>query len=187
VRALILFALIFGFARWFAHTEGSESKLKNLYDRHCWFELRDTITEKAANAPDFYKAAVAAAFNRFPEAEDGLGKTTENHPSADVDLEAREKFVGLYFRLGKYHDALFKAQFLCLPTFRILSPYKSRRVLKRSPSIVKMEINDGNLVLPIAINGIKGKYIFDNRKEVRRSIWMKSGAGHRYTTQGGSP
>jgi hypothetical protein len=44
-----------------------ESALTQIYDQHRWFDLRDAIAGRTVSP--LYVGAVAAAFNRMPDAE----------------------------------------------------------------------------------------------------------------------
>jgi hypothetical protein len=48
-------------------TAADKPTLKQLYDRHRWFDLRDAIKDQ--DAPPLYKGAVASALNHPKEAE----------------------------------------------------------------------------------------------------------------------
>ena len=48
-----------------------EAKLKQLYERREWFELREAVDGR--NASPLYLGAVASAFNRVDEAKRRLG------------------------------------------------------------------------------------------------------------------
>ena len=156
-----------------AHSQDIKSDLRALYDTHRWFDLRHEVISHPA--PAFYKAAVAAVFNQFDgNAVKELQAVIQSDPPADLEVEAREELVGLYYRTGKYQEALSQAVTLLkvhpgqadmlniLPTLQALAPYGSQHVVKRSPSSLKMEVDGGNLVLPVSVNGIGANYIFDN-------------------------
>ncbi len=154
-----------------AYAQDSQSKLQPLYDGHHWFQLRDEVAQ--IDAPIFYKAAVAIAFNE-PEADKYLRTAISSQPDAKTAYEARELLVGLYFRTGRYREASALAKDLLalkpdaadirnlLPTLQALSAYPDQKTVSRKPCRVAMEVEDGNLALPVRVNGVASHYLFDN-------------------------
>src|SRR5215469_14001219 len=84
-------------------TAGDKPTLKQLYDQHRWFELRDAIQDHAA--PPLYRA-VASAFNHAKEAEKYFNEAIKLDPKSDSASDARDMLTDLYGRTGRYQDAL---------------------------------------------------------------------------------
>jgi predicted aspartyl protease len=160
----------------YAQAQTAESALQSLYDGHHWFELRDAVRLDAAHgakAPLFYKAAVEAAFHEA-RAEADLKAVITAKPAGGMEYEARELLIGLYFRAGKYQEALTEAKSMLAekpgaadiknmaPTLEVLAAAGDQRVIAEKPAPVSIDIEDGNIVLPLTINGVKSHYIFDN-------------------------
>ena len=59
-------------------TAGDKPTLKQLYDQHRWFELRDAIQDH--DAPPLYRGAVASAFNHAKEAEKYFNEAIKPDP-----------------------------------------------------------------------------------------------------------
>ena len=147
-------------------------RLKSLYDEHRWFQLRDEIAK--TNAPIFYKAAIEAAFNQCFKAEKDLLVIIDTEKNVQINYQSRELLIGLYFRQGRYNEAFNQAQNMIaqhpnaadikniLPTLQVLSKFKNQSIVWEKITQLNIDIEDGNLILPVTINGIKGNYIFDN-------------------------
>ena len=151
--------------------QNRDSYLKELYDGHHWFALR-----KEASGPDtppFYKAAVQTAFND-PLAEKSLTTLISSTGGAEERFEARELLIGIYFRTGRYREASAEAQAMIgerpdaadvknfMPTLEVLRTYPDQAVTRRHPRQVNIDFEDGNIVLPVRVNGVSANYIFDN-------------------------
>src|SRR5262249_24529457 len=80
-----------------------EAKLKQLYERRAWFELRDAVDGR--NASPLYLGAVASAFNRVDEAKRRLEQVITQAPDSNEAREARELLTYLYLRIGRSADA----------------------------------------------------------------------------------
>jgi hypothetical protein len=80
-----------------------ESHLRQLFEQHRWFDLRDAVTGRAIVRP-LYRGAVAAAFNRTEDAETLLGRAVGEARTADEANEARELLAGMYLRLSRSVD-----------------------------------------------------------------------------------
>ena len=172
MRVIAIGLLAFAVLLQRVHAQDSTTELRSLYDSHRWFELREEVTR--TDTSKFYAGAVAAAFNQVREAEKNLHLVIAHDPSGDSGLEASELLIALFYRTGNYHEALAEAKTLLqqkpsaadivniLPTLQVLSKYGNQSVGKRLPGTLKIEVEDENLVLPVAVNGISGHYIFDN-------------------------
>ncbi|MGD0734616.1 MAG: pepsin/retropepsin-like aspartic protease family protein [Terracidiphilus sp.] len=150
--------------------------LKALYDAHRWFELRDVLIR--TSAPLFYQAAVEAAFNQQPKAENDLNAIISSKADAGITHEAREILIASFYRAGRYKEAFDQAKAILskkpdaedirniLSTLKVLSSFQDQTVdsvdSSPAPATIPVEIQDQNLVLPLTVNGIQAHYIFDN-------------------------
>jgi hypothetical protein len=151
--------------------QNRDTNLKRLYDGHHWFALRDEIS--SPDTPLFYKAAVQTAFND-PVAEKSLATVISSNGGAEERFEARELLIGIYFRTGRYREAWEEGHEMLkerpdaadiknlMPTLGVLKTYPDQAVTRPHPHEVRIDFEDGNIVLPLQINGIKANYIFDN-------------------------
>jgi len=85
-------------------TVGDKPTLKQLYDQHHWFELRDANRDQ--DAPPLYRGAVASTFNHAKEAEKYFNEAINLDPKSDGASDARDMLTDLYGRTGRYQDAL---------------------------------------------------------------------------------
>ena len=81
-----------------------EVPLRQLYDDHRWFELRERV--QSSSAPLFYRCAVASAFNRVDEAARCFTEVLQRPSETWLTQEAREQLGTLYLRVGRAADAL---------------------------------------------------------------------------------
>jgi len=154
------------------HAQERDGQLKLLYDAHRWFQLRYMVGR--TGTPLFYRAAVEAAFNQQPQAETDLNAVIASKPDPGTVHEARELLIGFYYRAGMYREAFAQAKAILkkkpdaadirniLPTLKVLSSSQDQSVVSEEPAPLPMEIVDQNLVLPVTVNGIQARYIFDN-------------------------
>ncbi len=152
-------------------TPPGPSSFQSLYDQHRWFELRAKVG--AADAPAFFRAATALAFNR-PGAEAAVQQVIDQDGKSPYRPEARELLLGAYYRSGRYLEAWREASQILeeTPTASDVANLKpildglrdfGDQVLEHyRPGRFSMKLDDGNLVLPVSINGVSGDYIFDD-------------------------
>lgn len=145
--------------------------LKSLYDNHQWFRLRDAV--RATTAPALYRGAVASAFNDSGEAEKELKRVIAAVPASEQAAEARGLLIYVYQRSGRYRQALSQIETLLAAEpgnaslknaqsfFRGLSRYPEQAVSARRPSPIRYSIKDGNLFVPLLMNGESARYIVD--------------------------
>jgi len=148
-----------------------DPQLKLLYDAHRWFQLRTAVAR--TRAPLFYRAAVEAAFNQ-PQAESDLNAVLKSKPDPALVNDARELLIASDYRAGRYKEAFSQAKAVLskkpdaadirniLPTLKVLSSFQDQSVVSVEPAPSAVEIQDQNLILPVAVNGIQAHYIFDN-------------------------
>jgi predicted aspartyl protease len=148
----------------------SDGTLKTLYERHQWFALRDAIAQ--GDAPLFYHAAVEAAFDEIEPAGRDLGKVILQSPHSEDAYEAHQLLATMFFRHGLYRKALEQLRAMSnekpeakdvqneMAFFTELGKVDQSTV-HLSPSTLEMSQEDGNLYLPVTINGKKALYAFD--------------------------
>jgi len=144
---------------------------KLLYDTHRWLELRDAIEKQ--DASPLYRGMAASAFNNLPEAERELRKATGSPAPVEVVVAAHQALAILYWRVGRYRDALASIDQLLKqhpeqsdarnmrPLLETLSRRPVQVVERRRPSRIHYELKGGNLIVPASINGKPVYYILD--------------------------
>lgn len=173
----------------------AEPNWKRLLDREDWFGLRDAASAHAA--PDLYAGALAAVFHRETDAIRILRAVVARSPmSRDADT-ARTLLVDIHYRSGRYRSALAELKPLldrhptrrdlleALPLFTALSLQGDMEVVSRAPARVPWRVVDGNLFLPVVVNGVSGEYLLDTGanisvlgvSEARRLGLQVQGAG----------
>jgi predicted aspartyl protease len=172
MRISVAFLIAFSVLLPCLYAQEGDVLLKQLYDAHHWFQLRHVVGR--ASTPQFYRAAVEAAFNQEPQAETDLNAVISSKSDPETMHEARELLVGCYYRAGMYREAFAQAKAILkkkpdaadisniLPTLKVLSSSQDQSVVSEEPAPLAMEIVDQNLVLPVTVNGIQAHYIFDN-------------------------
>ena len=131
-----------------------DAELRSLYDAHQWFKLRETVVA-AGNSPVFYQGAVAAVFNDYERAEKLLRPLTESAQrpwEADAARDLLADVNGVSGRMQK------GALGLKLP---------DQSVAARGFSRFRKAVNvDGQMVLPVSVNGKNAKFILDTGASV---------------------
>jgi hypothetical protein len=146
--------------------------LQELYERHSWFELRDTMAGRTV--PALYAGAVASAFNRTGDAERYLNRAAREASSVAAANEAREALANLYMRLGRSSDMmrLLDELLAAAPSradirearqafepFRRLPNQTARTGLHRP---FQCEVTANGVVLPVVVNGKPVRWLFDS-------------------------
>jgi hypothetical protein len=72
-----------------------DTNLKSLYDRHQWFELRDSVSKGGASA--FYQGAVACAFNDLRGCERRVRDVFNTASRSDEVVEAHRILASRLF------------------------------------------------------------------------------------------
>lgn len=141
------------------------------YHTHQWFELRDAVQTSKASL--FYRGVVAAVFNETALAERHLQAIIKTAPPSAQVSEARSWLIYCYLRAGRYHQALQEVERGLAekpddagmkntrPLFRVLSQYPDQLVAERRFSRTRYSMKDGNLFVPVEINGKPARYIMD--------------------------
>jgi predicted aspartyl protease len=174
MRLFVAGLLALCFLRIEVHAQTPDAALKALYDSHRWFALRETVAKGVIAPAPFYEAAVETTFHQDERAKIDLKQYIASHPALDMLVEARELLLGMEFRSAHYQDALLEAQQILairpdakdvanfLPTLNVLAPFVRQTVVSREASMVRFELLDQNLVLPVAIDGTTVNFILDN-------------------------
>ncbi len=136
--------------------------LREIYDAHRWFDLRQAV--RAQRAPLFYRSAVAYAFAEDKTAERLLARVIHDSPRSWEAGEARSLLVFLYVRQGRHHAALrvideaLKSDPNSDPQdFRSMiagfARYPDLSIERRAYSRLQGRIEEGNLFVPLTIGG----------------------------------
>jgi hypothetical protein len=145
--------------------------LKTLRDAHEWFKLRDAV--EAAQAPALYRAAAAYAFHDLREAEKQLRLVIRAAPKSGEALEARGLLIYVAQMRSDYQRAIEEIRRIQALTpsshgldngaalFGAMGAFPRQKVSRRRFATVRHRIHDGNLFLPVSVNGKAGDYIFD--------------------------
>jgi predicted aspartyl protease len=149
----------------------SSDQLKTLYDAHQWFQLRAAV---GTDASAFYRGVVAFAFDDRAQAEKNLEAQIASAPNSDETYQAREFLTYLYIRAGRYRRAFeqSKAMLTARPNnadarnagslFAALGRYPDQSVIQRRASVVRYRMDDGNLFVPVSVNGKPATYMLDS-------------------------
>jgi Aspartyl protease len=147
------------------------AELRSLYEAHQWFKLRDAV--QTTDAPTFYRGAVASVFNDIKQAEKSLQSVIKSAPQSEQASEARELLINTYMRAGLYRQALSETEqaLMVKPNdnglknaralFYTFSQYPEQAVAERRFSELRYHMKDGNLFIPVEVNGKQGSYIID--------------------------
>jgi hypothetical protein len=148
----------------------NDASLKELYDRHSWFELRDAAQSK--NVAALYLGAVASAFNHVKNAEKYLNRAIREASNAEVANEARGMLAILYVRVGRTADAgrLIDDILNVAPersdirnarlVFGAFSDRQNQRVQSRRAA-VGCEVTDSGVRIPLSVNGQPVNWLLD--------------------------
>jgi predicted aspartyl protease len=170
MRTVVAFALATCLLHSRAFSQSSDGGLKSLYERHHWFALRDATTR--SDAPAFYRAAVEAAFEERTPAEKDLSSIIAGAPHSTDAYEAQELLATFYFRHGEYKQGLLHLQAMLKEkpgaedVKNAIALYTAmgqvdQSVVAVNSSTVQMLRGEGNLYLPVNINGKNASYAFD--------------------------
>ena len=177
------------------HAQKSD-QLKKLYDNHDWFQLRQLV--RSRNASTFYRGVVAAVSNDVVSAERYLFPVLNSSPASVEAIDAYSLLTQTYMRVGRYRDALamvekalklkpddegFKNVHRLLGA---LGKYSEQSVSSRHSSRVHYTIRDGNLFVPVKVNGQSATALVDtganfsliSAEEAKRlGLSIRDGAG----------
>jgi Aspartyl protease len=137
--------------------------LKQLYDTHRIFELRDAL--EGRSAPPFYLGVVAAAMNRAADAERYLRRAISEASTIESVNEAREWLIDLYLRLGRSSEAvrLIDDALNVAPSrsdmrnarglFESIIRYRDQTVRTSRRQTFPCEVSAQGVVVPLSVNG----------------------------------
>jgi tetratricopeptide (TPR) repeat protein len=152
-------------------TAGDKPTLKQLYDQHRWFELRDAIQDH--DAPPLYRGAVASAFNHAEEAEKYFSEAIKLDPKSDNASDARDMLTDLYGRTGHYQDVLrllddslkIHPDRADLVNARVLfaawAKHGDQSVVDIRPSTFHGSVSRDGIILPVSIHGKTAHWALD--------------------------
>ena len=161
-RIIIAFYILLIIPRSFAVGQDLPD-LRLLYESHRWFELRDAV--HATPASTFSRGVIECAFNQLQACEQDLQSVIQSAPQSKEALDAREVLTYGYQRAGRYRQALAQIQEMLAAKpeaadvknaqafFAALSRYPDQSVVLRQPSKFRYRIEDGNIFIPVTING----------------------------------
>ena len=144
---------------------------KGLVKREDWFGLRDAASVQPA--PSFYAGAIAAAFDRGADATRILETVIAGSPASHEADMARERLIDVHFRSGHYRSALDELKLLLDRHPRVRSLLEARslftalaqqgdmEVVARAPAPASWHIEEGNMFVPVVVNGVSGDYLLD--------------------------
>jgi predicted aspartyl protease len=150
-------------------TFAQSPELKALYDAHDWIRLRDALRH-AKDSPALYRGAVAAAFNQNRQAETILRSLIKTTPRSPQAYEAYEVLAHISLRTGQYRRLIsnMEARWAAFPDKSnvqeertVMAPFQDlpdQELVTVKPSTLR---HNGNIVLPVSINGGSAKYFFD--------------------------
>ena len=171
-RFLNTAAAIVGFWSAAAAQSPDHTFLRQIYERHSWFELRDAVAGKTV--PPLYSGAIASAFNRSADAERHLHRAVREASSADAATDAREALVNLYMRIGRSSDMIrvldealaaapsradFRNALQAFAAFRRLPDQTARLGSSRPFSCA---VRPDGVYLPAVVNGKPVEWLFDS-------------------------
>ena len=149
---------------------------KGLVKREDWFGLRDAASVQPASS--FYAGAVAAVFDRGADATRILETVIAGSPASREADTAREWLVDLHFRSGHYRSALDELKLLidrhprersllaARSLFTALGRQGDMEVVARAPARSSWHTEQGNMFVPVVVNGVDGDYILDSGANV---------------------
>ena len=141
-----------------------------------WFLLREQA--EAGKVSVLCKGVVDASLERRSIAERELEEVIRQHPDIASVVAAHEALGNVYYREGRYRMALHQLDMELIEKssaedakevhsfFSVLSQYPDLEIVSNLPSEVQTETIEGNLFLPVSVNGIHGTYIVDTGANV---------------------
>jgi predicted aspartyl protease len=150
-----------------ANNAGSVTSEKHLavarmYRQHQWFQLR----EQVGHSDLFYQGAVAAAFDQREDCLLRFQHIFEHRPQSAAAYEAHKLLAWMYLRHGNYDRALNQAQAMAalqpgnmailsgIQLYSLLAGYPPQVIGEKQLSEVPTSRVDGNLFIPVSINGV---------------------------------
>ena len=149
----------------------SGEQLRKLYDDHDWLQLREAV--RKGNAPKFYRGVVASISNDVVNAERHLQPLLKSSPTFREAEDAYSLLTQTYMRVGRYRDAfaLSERALKLKPDSEgfknvnrllgALSKYPEQSVSSMRYSRLQYTMKDGNLFVPLSLNGHTGSALVD--------------------------
>jgi predicted aspartyl protease len=151
-----------------AQTSSDPARLKQLYDAHQFFELRQAV--EGHTVPALYAGAVAAAFGEFQIGEQLLTQAARNASGVAAANDARDSLISLYMVTGHSSAAVRVMDELltAAPTRTdvrnaraFVSRFSDQRIESRSSAEVECSATAEGIVLPVSINGKAVHWLMD--------------------------
>jgi len=148
------------------------SDLESLLHRHCWFDLRDAVCKLTPRG--VYRSAVACAFNEFSPFRDDLFPILKSGLGLREAYQAHDLLAWFYLRKGKFQHALahVEAMLAMRPDesgpqairslLSFLCRYPQQSVRPHQRSILSWTMVDGNMFIPVVVNGNPANYMMDS-------------------------
>ena len=139
---------------------------------HDWFLLREQVA--AGRTSLLCKGVIDASLERRVAAEHKLNAVVLKMPHSASSSDALEALANMYFREGRYREALTKLDQGLVEKpdaedmkaahslFAVLAQYPDLIVVSSRPSTLHSETIENNLFLPVTANGVLGTYIMDS-------------------------
>ncbi len=169
-------------------SSGKHLPLARLYRQHQWFELREQVG-RGQGIDLFYQGAVAATFDQREDCLLRFQHILECRPQSAEAYEAHKLLAWMYLRHGNYDRALNQVQAMAalqpdnttilsgIQLYSVLAAYPSQVIGETQVSHVPTCTVDGNLFIPVSINGVSCHAMLDTgatmslitRAEARRA------------------
>ena len=149
-----------------------DPNLHLLYQGREWFSLRDEVHHGAREG--FYRGAVACAFNEFPQCRDDLAPIIESASHPREAYQAHDLLTWAYMRRGEFRSALAHVEAMLAmrrnearsrgtrALLSVLSQYPEQSIRQHHSSIVPCAMVEGNMFIPVAVNGISANFMIDS-------------------------
>jgi tetratricopeptide (TPR) repeat protein len=182
-----------------------DASLSSFYETHQWFKLGDAVTKTGAST--FYRGAVAYAFDDARQAEHYLNPVIAAAPQSERASDARKMLIHLYMRTGRYRKAFSATEKeravnpddaglkTASALLGVLSQSPEQEVSRRRSSEIRYTTKEGNLFIPVDINGKRANYILDtgasysivSHSEAKRlGLTLVQGGGHQIEGSSGA-
>lgn len=138
-----------------------------------WFSIQQAQIQ-GKKLSSLCQAELDVAANRILVGTRELNSIIRQAPQSAEAYEARSTLTHLYLRIGRFHDAeaQIAAMLAIKPTaadlrnlsslFELLAGYPDLTVSSRRPSVLRAQIDDGNIFAPVTVNGLAGTYMLDS-------------------------
>jgi predicted aspartyl protease len=155
-------------------TRQNNPDLRTLYNSRQWFELRDAM--RARPDPALYQAVLADGFNDPARADKLLRAVIKTNPKSEDSAIAWQQLEYIYQRAGQFRQlrALIDEQLAAKPDDSGLKADRAtvdsfpweQSIAQRRYSKISLSTLDGNLFIPVSVNGNPGDYGVDTDMNV---------------------